>query len=153
MKRSIAIVYVLGLFLLGIVVGALGMHVVDAHFLRPALPAGPLGHGEPRGPFSHFEAVAAELGLDESQQKKIQEILTDSRHEAHQVHEEMLPRVHDLVAQTQERVNELLTPEQRVRLDELLARHRGGFEVLFLGRGPGDHRRGQGRPRGRADSE
>jgi hypothetical protein len=147
MKRTIAIVYVVGLFLLGIVVGALGMHVVDRHFQRPARPPGHWAHGEHGGGFWHLQGIAAELDLDKSQQLEIQDILTDSRHEAHQLHEEMLPRVHELVARTRERVDEVLTPEQRKRLDELLAEHRGGFERFFLGRGAGDPRRGRGRPR------
>jgi len=34
MKRSLAFGYVIGLFLLGIVVGALGMHLVHQHDAR-----------------------------------------------------------------------------------------------------------------------
>ena len=41
MKRSIAVVYVVGLFLLGIVIGALGMHLYDAR--HPAFPRRPPG--------------------------------------------------------------------------------------------------------------
>jgi Spy/CpxP family protein refolding chaperone len=153
MKRTLAIVYVVGLFLLGIVVGALGMHVADRHFQGPARPPGSWGHGEHPGGFWHLPGIAAELELDKSQQLEIQDILTDSRHEAHQLHEEMLPRVHELMAQTHERINEVLTPEQQERLDELLAEHRGGFERFFLGRGPGDPRRGRGRPRDKPRAE
>jgi Spy/CpxP family protein refolding chaperone len=153
MKRTIAIVYVVGLFLLGIVVGALGMHVADRHFLHHPHPPATWGHGARGAGFPHIEAIAGELGLDKSQQLKIQDILTDSRHEAHQLHEEMLPRVHELMDQTHERINEVLTPEQRERLNELLANHRGGFERLFLGRGSGDPRRGRGRPRGNPGAE
>ena len=150
MKRPLAFVYVTGLFLLGIVIGALGMHLVHLQPIDGRRPPVPWGQGDRSGAGMHFERVAERLELTDEQREQIREILADSRHHAHGLHEEMLPRVSELVDQTRERIDGVLTPEQRDCLEEMTSQHRGGLERLFLGHGPGDHRprRGRGPSRG-----
>jgi hypothetical protein len=150
MKRPIAVVYVVGLFLLGIVIGALGMHVFDAHYQRPPWQAP--WHGPGRGPMADepgpgripggpgFEGrlgwFAEQLELTAEQERQVRDVLADSHHEAEQLHQEMFPRVRALMEQTRERISALLSDEQRDRFETIVAGHRGYFERMFL-HGPG----------------
>jgi Spy/CpxP family protein refolding chaperone len=146
MKRSIAVVYVFGLFLLGILIGALGMHLY--HGVRSPGLHRSWGPGERQAGRGGFEFLSRALELTEEQEREIQSILQESRREARGMHEEMLPRVHTLMEQTHHRFIEVLTPEQEDRLDEILSRHPRSLEMIFLGHGPGDQRLRRGRPRG-----
>ncbi len=139
MKKSIAFVAVLGLFLLGVVVGGLGMYLVQATRFAPPSDF-PMGDGMP-GPVFH-ERLQRHLALTAEQRRQVAEILRQAQEEGRRVHEEMLPRVHELIEQTQEEMREILTPEQRERFDEILERHRQSADRFFLGQGQG-HRRGQ----------
>lgn len=133
MKRSVAFVAVLGLFLLGIVIGALGMHVYDAH--RP--PHGPpfgasLRRGEPFG--EHFaKHLERRLELTPGQLDAIHEILERSRQESREIREDVGPRVHDVMARAHEEILALLTPEQRERLEALAAEQPHRLERFLLG--------------------
>jgi len=100
MKRSIAIVYVAGLFLLGIVIGALGMHLVNMHAFDRSLGKPPVhdlpGPGGSIGRGVHFDMVAEQLELTGEQRETVKEILDDSWRQAEGLHEEMLPHVREL---------------------------------------------------------
>ena len=141
MKRSIAIVYVAGLFLLGIVIGALGMHLVHMHAVEGPFDGPPVrgmrGAGGSMNPDMHFEMVAEQLELTGEQRETVRAILDDGRRQAVGLHEEMLPHVRELMDRTRERIDEVLTPEQRERLESMAEHHRGGLERLLLGHGPG----------------
>ena len=156
MKRSIAIVYVAGLFLLGIVIGALGMHLFHMHALDGPFDGPPVrGMRGAGGSGMHFEMVAEHLELTGEQRETVREILADSRRQAEGLHEEMLPHVRELVDRTRERIDEVLTPEQRDRLAEMDASRRGGLERLLLGHGPGGRgpMHGRRRPAGGSERE
>jgi Spy/CpxP family protein refolding chaperone len=146
MKRSIAVVYVVGLFLLGIVIGALGMHLYDAR--HPAFPRRPpgaeLGPGPGMWRDGAVDWLSQHLELTPEQKDQIVDILHESRAGAHALHQEMLPRVEEHIQATRERIEQTLTPQQREKLDEVLSHHRGGFERLFL-HGPGGHRPRRGK--------
>lgn len=143
MKRSIAFVYVLGLFLLGILIGALGMHLWDAQ--RPA--PGPFGgrggmqrpghemrRGPGHGPGPFFlERLGRQLDLSPEQKESIAEIIDESHREAGALREEILPKVHAQLEQTRQRILEVLTPEQRERFEEFDRRHRRTLERGVLG--------------------
>ena len=126
MKRSIAFVYVLGLFLLGILIGALGMHLYGARHPLPGHPR----DGSPRGlPLTRFDEL---LDLTPEQQARIEEIRRESHADAEALHEEMLPKVRAHMEQTRQRIAEVLTPEQRQKFDELADEHRARFEHFVL---------------------
>jgi Spy/CpxP family protein refolding chaperone len=141
MKKSLAFVAVLGLFLLGVVIGALGMHLVQVNRFMPR-PDRFMADGV-HGPV-FFERLESRLDLTAEQSRQIGEILQDAREEGRAMHEEMLPRVHGLIEATQESIREVLTPEQREKFDQILQRHRRSAERFFLGHGQGPRgRRGQ----------
>jgi len=144
MKRSIAFVYVAGLFLLGILVGALGMHLWYAQrplpppFDAPGVARGGPGHQPGRGP-GHgagpffLERLERQLELTPEQSRQVEAILEESHREATELHEEMLPRVQAQLEQTRQRILEVLTPEQRQKFEEFHRHHRRVLERGVLG--------------------
>lgn len=143
MKRSIAFVYVLGLFLLGILIGALGMHLWQANQTAPG-PLGMRGNMRPPrheaghrpgrrpGPF-FLERLGRQLDLSPEQERQIAEIIEESHREAGALREEILPKVEAQLDQTRERILEVLTEEQRERFEEFDRRHRRILERGVLG--------------------
>ena len=133
MKRALALVYVAGLFLLGILVGGLGMHLHDAR----QLPRPPLHHGGgPRhhpGAHAFLERLEQHLDLTAEQNRQLREILDDSRADARALHEELLPRVNAHMEHMRQRIAKILTPEQQETFEELHRQHRHGAERLLLG--------------------
>jgi len=140
MNKSIAFVAVLGLFILGILIGALGMHLVYAHRF-PAPPERPEEAGMHGRAF--FARLDRHLELNADQRERIGQIMLESREAGEEMHEEMLPRVHELMDSTRASILEVLTPAQRQKFERLMRRHRRDAEHFFLGRGPRDGR-GQG---------
>ena len=138
MNKAIAFVAVLGLFILGILIGALGMHLIySQRFPHPPDPD--MGEGM-HGRF-FFARLERHLDLSEEQKEQIGQIMMESREAGRAMHEEMLPRVHELMDETRESIIEVLTPEQRRKFARLMARHRREAERSFLGHGPGEGRR------------
>lgn len=143
MKRPIAFMYVAGLFLLGILIGALGMQLWHAQRSFPA-PYGPrdggrapgheMGRGPGRGAGPFFlERLERQLDLSGEQKRRVAEIIKESHLEARELHEELLPRVENQLEQTRQRIMEVLTPEQRARFEEFHQHHRRVLERGVLG--------------------
>ncbi len=124
MKRSVAMLSVGGLFLVGILVGSLGVHLYHVdHFASP----------EPRAPRFFLGHLERELQLTEDQRTRIDEILRQSHEDAERIRAELLPRVRARIEQTHESVREVLTPEQQKLFDELARRHPRPAERFLLG--------------------
>ena len=138
MNKSIAFIAVLGLFILGILIGARGMHLVYVQRFPqfPERPAGDAMHGP-----AFFARLERHLDLSADQKERIGQIMRDSRQAGKAMHEEMLPRVHELMDNTRGSIMDVLTPEQRQEFERLMSRHRGDAERFFLGHGPRDGRR------------
>jgi hypothetical protein len=131
MNRIAAMAAVLGLFVVGILVGALGYHLwLGPHpFAGGALgPRGPMGH-----PGSFAEHLERRLGLSPEQKEQIEAILAESHAEAEALREELLPQVRAHMERTHDRILEVLTSEQREEFETLRSRHRGSAERFFLG--------------------
>ena len=133
MKRWQALLALAGLFLLGAISGALGAHLYYARALdRP--PAPPPFFGRPMGPM-----LEERLDLSDEQRRRLRRVLDESRREAEAMRHEMAPRMRELMQRGEDRVREILTPEQAERFDELRRHHRHRSERFFGGR---DGRRG-----------
>ena len=133
MTRPLAMISVVGIFVLGIAVGALGLHLHGALGSRLHDVAGKVFHGhtaidDPR----HIDLLARELGLNDEQKGQVATILSEARGESRRLHERMLPAVHEHIRRTHARVAEILTPEQNQILDALTEKHRGHLERMFL---------------------
>jgi Spy/CpxP family protein refolding chaperone len=142
MNKAVAILAVCALFISGVVIGALGMHLFYVQrLMRPGEPpamAGRLLTGY----------LARELDLTAAQQTEIREILGASRRQGAELRQRMRPEVEAVMAQTREAIEEILTPEQRRKLDEMRQRDRRPIERLFLGPADGRHGRPGGPPDG-----
>ena len=123
MKRWIAVLLVFVLFVVGVAVGALGMHLFDASALhRAARGVAP----DPRGFAGRLERA---LDLSVEQRERIDEILMNSHIEADALHQELLPRVREHMDRTREKIRVVLTPEQQAAFDELEQRHRRWSDI------------------------
>jgi Spy/CpxP family protein refolding chaperone len=71
------------------------------------------------------EALARDLGLTAEQQARIDEILDEQQRRMREIMGETRPRTRAILKETRARVEEVLTPEQRARWEELhRERHR-----------------------------
>lgn len=128
MNRSSSLLVVAALFLSGVAIGALGMHLYYWQKLAPR---------EGRGPMMPSAGMVGwmdrELELSPDQRDAIREILADSMRRGGEMRRELRPRVEELMRETSERIGEVLSDEQRRRWEELRGRQRHRFERGFLG--------------------
>ena len=136
MKRWQALVALAGLFVLGVVSGGLGAHLYYARALdRPPDP--PPFFGGPVGP-----RLERHLELTAEQRQQLGEILDQSHREAEALRRDLAPRMREVMERSEQRIRELLTPEQLERFEELRRRQRHRSDRFF---GGPDRRRGQRR--------
>ncbi len=123
-SRTKAVLLGLGIFLLGIVVGATierwvlirrGMpHFMPPYADRP-FPGRPVGdrlvHRFIRG-----------LDLTEDQQQEIRRILDESREGAHNIQRAVRGKMDTLSNDTRSKIREVLTPEQKEKFDKMTSR-------------------------------
>lgn len=134
MKRSLALLAVVGLFLLGMAAGVLATHLYYARQLQ-----GPGGPPMMAGRFfSH--RLERRLGLTPEQKGEIDAILERTRRQADALRGELRPRVRELMEEANEEIEQVLTPAQREAWDELRRDHRRRADQFLLGpppHGPG----------------
>jgi Spy/CpxP family protein refolding chaperone len=122
-RWQISVVAVI-IFLLGFAAGIFALNVYRGW-----------GHrmGPPRE--DRFEELATRLQLQAEQRAKVQQILSDTREQLRVLRKESEPRVNEIRQQTDQRLQQALTPEQWQRFqkerDEMRPRR---------GRGRGDER-------------
>jgi Spy/CpxP family protein refolding chaperone len=136
MNRFWAFATVAALFLSGVAIGALGMRLIDER-------RGPFGPqpGPPPPPIA-VEELQRELDLSPPQREAVARILQESRRQGDEIRREVRPRLEAHLADTERRLMEVLTPEQRERFDALRRQRRVRPDRLFLGGPPP----GQGPP-------
>lgn len=135
MRRSSAVAGVVALFLVGVAVGALGDHLVGWHRTRGGPAglgvhgghggAGGLGgHGGHGGPGGRLSAeLHRRLDLTADQQRQVDAILGETHRETLALWQEMRPRVAAVIDQGQNRIAQILTPQQRQEF-EVIRRER-----------------------------
>ena len=136
MSRFVAIAAALSLLACGIVIGALGTFVV---LQRPHPPDGmrppPLQQGPPHPPPQQppfTREMEERLNLSDDQWEKLQTILRESREESEAIRRELRPRLERNLKTTQDRIGEILTPEQHKTFDELVRRDARRAQRFFL---------------------
>jgi Spy/CpxP family protein refolding chaperone len=127
MNRWVAFVSIAALFVSGIAIGALGMHVFDVR-QGPPHPSGPPPHHG-----AAIDDLQRELDLSADQREKITAILEESWRAGEEIRREMKPRLDQHIADTEQRLMEVLTPAQRERFDTLRRERRVRAEHIFLG--------------------
>ncbi len=140
LNKGLAILVAAALLASGLAIGALGVHLFYAQRIagggRPPMPVGPM-----------FEPwLVRRLDLSETQRVEVRTILERSRAEAEELRREVGPRLERMNRQTAAAISEVLTPEQREKMDEQMARWEQRRRRFEPGDGP-QHRRGFGRRR------
>ena len=123
----------LAIFMLGVAAGALGLNAYRG--LSRASDDRPRGGG--------FEQILDRLELSAEQKVQVQQILTDTRRQLGEARKESEPRMKDIRRQTDERLQQVLTPEQWQKFQQLKEEMRG--------RRRGRSRRGDGPGSGGAE--
>jgi len=152
MSRAWALVSILALFLAGVSIGALGMHLYQERSERG--PQAPF----PGPPRAFMRQLESRLELTPEQRRKIAAIRRESWRESESLRRELRPRIQEHMEATREKVLAVLTPEQRERLERLLRDDPRALHRFFLGEGerrpgghPGPSRPGGPPPRGPAE--
>ena len=105
------------IFLLGFVAGLMALNAYRAW-------------ARGRGPGDRFEQLATRLQLNADQRTKVQQIFGDTRQQLQALRKESEPRVNDIRQQTDQHLQQVLSPEQWQRFqqmrDEMRARRGRG---------------------------
>ena len=137
MKRSVALLSVVAVFVVGVAIGIVGTHLFYAQeFRRPGGPPGLMGR-------SFVDRLEGHLDLTGDQRRQIDGILERSHEEAEMLRHEMQPRLRELFETTGAEIDAILTPEQQEKFRQLRESQRGRMD-RFLG--PRGGRRPPGRP-------
>ena len=105
------------IFLLGAAAGALALNVYNS-WAR----AGGRGGGPGRG---GFERMLGRLELTAEQEPQVRQILADARTQMREARRASEPRMDDIRRQTDERLQQVLTPEQWQRFQQMKQDMRG----------------------------
>ena len=96
----------------------------DARESQSRLP-NPLQNRVPRGVSMEFlKKLDSEVQLTAEQRERIEKIITDGQLRNKELWERVAPEMRHEMAETQKRIREELTPEQRVRFEELMKQSR-----------------------------
>ncbi len=80
------------------------------------------------GPRDRFEQMSQRLNLNEDQKTKVQQVFSDTREQLSALRKESEPRVEQIRAQADERLKQVLTPDQWQQFQKMRdeRRRRGG---------------------------
>jgi len=105
------------IFVLGFVAGVLALNVYR-------------GWARVMSPQDRFEQFSQRLDLNQDQKTKVQQIFSDTREQLNALRKESEPRVQEIRGQADERIRQVLTPEQWQQFQKIRAEHprrgRGG---------------------------
>ena len=96
------------IFLLGFVAGALALNVYRGWARRPAA-----------GREARFEQMSERLQLNAEQKTKVQQILGDTREQLRALRKGSEPRVNEIRQQTDQKLQQILTPDQWQRFQQM----------------------------------
>ena len=129
MRRAAATISILALFLMGMVIGAFGMHLFERHHLPWLGHAHRVGMGTGTSGPPHFpphliEEIEKQLVLTPEQSDQVHRILAHGRLRAEALRHDVAPQVHAQMEETHRQIMEILTPDQRRHLEQLMPRWR-----------------------------
>ena len=96
------------IFLLGFVAGALALNVYRGWARRPAAARE-----------ARFEQMSERLQLNAEQKTKVQQILGDTREQLRALRKGSEPRVNEIRQQTDQKLQQVLTPDQWQRFQQM----------------------------------
>jgi Spy/CpxP family protein refolding chaperone len=116
MNKTKAIVAVMLVFIFGAAGGALITHTFhQAHFEKIAG-----GDRIPRE--DHIvKRLTSKLDLNSQQQEKVKAIIHDTQLAMQQIRRQSRPQIEGVLADSQQRISTLLTPDQRTKFEQIIA--------------------------------
>jgi hypothetical protein len=93
-------------FLLGAITGGLIMHIIHSQ--------------QPGTSFVFTQELNNRVGLDEGQQRKLDEIIGESRKQHKQLREQMQPQFQSIRENTRAKIRAILSPEQQNKYNQWL---------------------------------
>ena len=115
MKNWKAILGVLGVFVLGALAGALVVHRVYQRRIHAFIRGGPAATE------MIVRRLNGQLDLPPDQRAQVETIVRESRQKLRETRQQIDPQVHAVFQDMDQRVRELLTSDQRVKFDKLVA--------------------------------
>ena len=103
---------VVAIFVLGFVAGMLALHVY-----------GRWSHRRP--PANRMDELATRLQLNDDQKTKVQQIFSDTRQQLDNLRHESEPRVSEIRQQADQRLQQVLTPDQWQKFQQMRSEMRG----------------------------
>ena len=147
--RAKALFLALGIFVIGVLCGAMGERWLLLHRFSPFAQmhtGGPLKMGRPdrgdRGPGPSIRRMARDLDLTEEQQKAISKVIETYRTRLDTVRREIGEKMQKSSEEIQAKIRAELTDEQRIKFDQMAQereQHRRKGRGDFGGRGGWDN--------------
>jgi hypothetical protein len=109
-----AILTVVSVFVLGMLVGGLAIHLVEGRVVSGATRGGPRG-----GP-SIVQQLTLELNLDGGQQKQLETVLEETRTRYEKLHETTRPERDRIRLEGRDRIRAILSPAQVEKFNEFV---------------------------------
>ena len=119
MRTTKAVAAVLLIFLLGAATGGLTAHLIYQKRIEGVVRGGP-------GAMSRMilRRMDRELKLDAAQREAIQRIVKETHGEMRQIRRQFRPQMQQLLSRSEERIKQLLRPDQREVFERLLEKRR-----------------------------
>jgi Spy/CpxP family protein refolding chaperone len=134
MRQRAAVGVVVALFVVGVAVGALGANLVNRHRVHSGGIGGIGGHGTR----SMESEMVHRLDLNPEQQRQVHVIFTDAHHEILAVLNEVRPRMNGVMDRAHNRIEQILTPEQRVAFERYRLEHQQQHLRMHMPMHPGE---------------
>jgi hypothetical protein len=115
-SRTKARLLVLGVFLIGLVAGALAMNLYNQRTY--ARPGGRDHNGRPAG--NIMKKMTDRLGLNSDQQNQVRAILDDTFDQYRQIREKADPAIGIVRQKSRERIRTVLKPDQLPKFEEMV---------------------------------
>ncbi len=122
MRRK-ATFLVAAVFVLGLALGALSMHLAAERYWsdpRPRKEYRDRGRDQQSERMRLVERLTRELALTTEQQQQLEQVLVETSARYDAIYEEMRPRLRQAREEGRNRIREFLTPEQRERFEAWL---------------------------------
>jgi Spy/CpxP family protein refolding chaperone len=123
MRSGKAIAAVLLIFLLGAVTGGLTAHLIYQKRIEGMVRGGPGAMSE-----VILRRMDRELNLDSAQREAIRKIVQETHGEMRQIRRQFHPQIRLILAKSEERIKELLRPDQKEAFMRLIEKRRRQWE-------------------------
>jgi Spy/CpxP family protein refolding chaperone len=125
MKNWKIILGITGVFLLGMVAGALVMYRIDQKRLKMFLRGGPMANE------MIVRRLGNELQLTADQRQQVLKIVQDTQFKLREARQKPDPKFRLILQDMEQRIRNILTPEQQAKYDVLMAERKAKWQMLL----------------------